>query len=184
MIAYGYKPPLYILDCTESSEKYQEIIIDNSYLIDAMTFYEGHFAFQQDGASPHMTNSSIDAISNLCNLIINCPPNSPDLNVIEMIWSIIEKDLNFIHPNNEEELRNALNMAWDSVNIDVVNKLCESFVKRCFLCLQNRGKCIQHLITKGMDTNVSDEEINDLFEALKNENINLKEIEIILPKIE
>lgn len=184
MIGYGYKPPLYILDCTENSEKYQEIIIDNSYLIDAMTFYEGNFALQQDGASPHMTHSSIDAISNVCNLLINWPPNSPDLNVIEMIWSIMEKYLNFIHPNNEEELRNALNMAWDSINIDIVNKLCESFVKRCFLCLQNRGKCIQHLITKGMDVHVSDDEIENLFETLKNENINLNEIELILPKIE
>ena len=96
----------------------------------------------------------------------------------------MEKYLNFIHPNNEEELRNALNMAWDSVNIDIVNKLCESFVKRCFLCLQNRGKCIQHLITKGMDVHVSDDEIENLFETLKYENINLNEIEIILPKIE
>lgn len=85
----------------------------------------------------------MNAISNLYNLIIN----SPDLNVFEMIWSIMEKYLNFIHPNNEEELRNALNMAWDSVNIDVVNKQYESFVKRCFLCLQNYDKCIQHLIT-------------------------------------
>lgn len=184
LIGYGYKPPLYILDATENSEIYQNIIIDNSYLIDAMTFYEGNFAFQQDGASPHMTHSSIDAISNVTNLLINWPPNSPDLNVIEMLWSIVERYLNFIHPNNEEELKNALKMAWESISIDIINKLCESFIKRCYLCLKNHGNCIQHLITKGMDSNVTDDEINELFEELKKENINLNEIEILLPKIE
>ena len=53
-----------------------------------------------------------------------------------------------------------------------------------FFFFQSHKTPPQHLITKGMDVHVSDDEIENLFETLKYENINLNEIEIILPKIE
>lgn len=86
-----------------------------------------------------------------------------------MFWLIMEKYVNVIHPETIDDLKEALIMAWNSVSIDIINKLYESFINRCFLCLHNRGKSIQHLIKREMDCTVNDDEINELFDQLQTE---------------
>lgn len=182
MIGLNYKPDIYIYESTENSEKYVEMLIDNSYLADALTFFDGEFAFQQDGARPHTAKVSIESITNICDLVTNWPPNSPDLNVIEMVWSLMENVISFYHPANKEELIEAINIAWNSIEFETINKLCSSFVGRCYLCLKNRGHCIQKDLKKGLRYDISDEEIQSLFEELKKEGIILKDIPLILQR--
>ena len=50
--------------------------------------------------------------------------------------------------------------------METVNKLCGSFLRRCFLCLKNRGGCINQLLQKNLDPNVTDEEIKLIFTEL------------------
>ena len=69
-----------------------------------LTFYENDLAFQQNGAPSHTSHYTIDALSKIFDIIINWPPNSPDLNCIEMMWSLIDNQISFYHPNNKEEL--------------------------------------------------------------------------------
>ena len=95
MIAPNYKSEVFIYDEYENTKSYIDMLYEK-YLNDAITFFGGNFTFQQDGASPHVPPASVDSISNVCYLIINWPANSPDLNVIEMVWSIMVKSLRFI----------------------------------------------------------------------------------------
>ena len=111
LLNYNYKPDVYIYESTENAQNYQEMLEENSYLIDALTFNEGKFAFQQDGARPHIAKTSIEDIISICDLVANCLPNSPDLNVIEMIWSIMDKSIAFYHPTTKEELIEAIKIA-------------------------------------------------------------------------
>ena len=64
---------------------------------------------------------------------------------IEMMWSLIDNQIAFYHPTNREELVEAVTLAWNSIKMETVNKLCGSFLRRCFLCLQNRGGCIKKI---------------------------------------
>lgn len=184
MIAPNYKPEIFIFSEYENSKVYQDMLNEKNYLNDALTFFTGNFIFQQDGARTHTTPDSIDSISNVCDLIINWPPNSPDLNPIEMIWSLMDKTIGFFNPQNETELIDAIKYAWNAIKLDTINNLCNSFTRRCFLCLKNRGKCIQHELRKKIDYDVSQEEIDSLLEELQEDGIKFEEIEIILPKIE
>lgn len=68
--------------------------------------------------------------------------------------------------------------------METVNRLCNFFNWRCFLCLKNRGQCINHLLQSKMIENVTDQEITDLINQLTQDGIILEEIEYIQKKIE
>lgn len=182
LIGPDYKPHIYIYDSTENAKNYQEMLIDNSFLEDAETFYNGDFAFQQDGARPHTAKTSIETITDVCDLVANWPPNSPDLNVIEMIWSIMDDIISFYHPNNKEELIDSIKCAWNSIKLETINNLCRSFARRCYLCLQNHGHCIQRQITRGLNNDITKEEIEVLFDESKKDGYILNEVDLFIKK--
>lgn len=97
---------------------------------------------------------------------------------------VFNDQISFYHPTNREELIEAVTLAWNNIKMETVNKLCSSFLRRCFLCLKNRGGCINQLLQKNLDPNVTDEEIEELFNKLQNDGIPLHEIEILKKKIE
>lgn len=76
-----------------------------------------------------MPPASVDSISNVCYLIINWPANSPDLNVIEMVWSIMDKIITFYNPTTKEELKEAIHYAWNSIKMETIN---------CFVHIEKR----------------------------------------------
>lgn len=184
MISKNYKPSIFIYDTTENKENYTDMLYEKSYLLDALTFFEGDFLFQQDGATPHTAKYTMDSISEICDVMINWPPNSPDLNIIEMIWSLMEKTINFYSPQNKEELKDAIKYAWNAISIETINKLYDSFIRKCFICLENHGKCINQYLQKTINYDVTNEEIDLLFSQLEKDGIVLNEIEIIRHKIE
>lgn len=139
----GYKPDVFIFDETEKSENYCSMLEDNSYLLDVVTFYQGNFALQQDGVRTHTAGYTMNYLIQKCDVIINWPANSPDLNVIEMMWSLMKNIVAFYHPTNLQELIEAVQIAWRQISMETVNKLCDSFIKRCFLCLKNRVECFE-----------------------------------------
>mgnify|MGYP001100694677 CR=1 FL=1 len=96
---------------TENSQKYVEMLNEESYLLDAQTNFEGNFAFQQDGARLHTAKVSIESITKVCDLVTNWPPNSPDINVIEMVWAVMDDIISFYHPTNKSELIDAIKIA-------------------------------------------------------------------------
>lgn len=92
-----------------------------------------------------MSAASIDSISSICDLIINLQENSPDLNVIKMIWNIMDNIIAFYNPTTKEDLKEAIHNAWNSIKMETINKLRESFIRRCYLSLKQKGEYIQHL---------------------------------------
>lgn len=90
----------------------------------------------------------MDTLLKICDNYIIWPPNSPVLNCIEMMWSLIDDQISFYHPTNREELIEAFKLSWNNIKMETVYKLCGSFLCRCFLCLKNRGGCINQLLQK------------------------------------
>ena len=61
------------------------------------------------------------------------PPNSPDLNLIEIVWSWMCHDISRMSggwPNNPEDLKDAVLRAWDNVSMDSFLELVRSYRQR------------------------------------------------------
>ncbi len=56
---------------------------------------------------------------------------SPDLNKIENLWSILDSQLEDRSPFNEEELFEVLCNGWRKLSTEFLNKLVESIPRRC-----------------------------------------------------
>lgn len=73
--------------------------------------------------------------------MISGPPQSPDLNPIERIWSCIEKIIKGKRPHikNAEELNTALKEAWGEIHVDLARRLVDSMKDRCRAVIEAEG---------------------------------------------
>ena len=59
------------------------------------------------------------------------PPNSPDLNLIEIVWSWMVQDIaKGGWPKTPEDLMDAVLRAWDNVSLDSFRELVRSYRQR------------------------------------------------------
>ena len=59
------------------------------------------------------------------------PPNSPDLNLIEIVWSwMVHSIAKGGWPKNPEDLMTAVECAWDEVSLDSFRELVRSYRQR------------------------------------------------------
>lgn len=72
---------------------------------------------------------------------IDWPPQSPDLNLIEMVWSIMECELGETWGRIEdlELMRNALKVVWDSITGDTLDRLVKSMPERLQAVIDAKG---------------------------------------------
>ncbi|KAJ6232780.1 transposable element-related [Anaeramoeba flamelloides] len=101
----------------ENDNVYIKDILKKSKIIDLANQEHGIFnwIFQQDGARPHTSKKTIKYLKKRCMLLDPWPPNSPDLNPIENLWSIMDKRLENRRPDNEENFIQILKEFWDSI---------------------------------------------------------------------
>jgi len=81
--------------------------------------------------------------------IMEFPPNSPDLNPIENLWSIVKAELYRRYPDTmylqgsgnavREELRNRLNKIWWDIGKDILNRLIDSMLRRIEAMIKAKG---------------------------------------------
>lgn len=67
------------------------------------------------------------------------PPQSPDLNPIENLWSILDRRLSNRHVNSEAELFQCLQEGWNSLPVSLLSKLVASMHDRCQAVIDNKG---------------------------------------------
>ena len=101
------------------------------------------FVFQQDNDPKHA--------SNLCKgylvrkqqqkelEIMDWPPQSPDLNPIELLWDELDRKVRLMRPKNKTELWEYLKKAWYSIPKSTLDKLIERMPKVCAAVLKARG---------------------------------------------
>ncbi len=87
-------------------------------------FKDADFIFQQDLAPVHTAKSTKSWLNDRGVGVLDWPANSPDLNLIENIWSIVKR------PKHADELKATVKETWASTPPQQCHKLISSMPRR------------------------------------------------------
>ena len=102
------------------------------------------FIFQHDNDPKHSFNLVKNYLQNKGIEVLSWPPQSPDLNPIENLWSELNRQLNKRQCNTEDELFQCLLEKWESLSVKYLQKLVESNLRRSAAVLRNHGYPINY----------------------------------------
>jgi transposase len=101
--------------------------------------------FQQDNDPKHTAKVVQNWIKNVRKIqVLPWPSQSPDLNPIENLWAILDKNLKNRQCRNEEELFQCLQHAWNALSPDMLSNLVSSMPQRCREIINNKGYPIKY----------------------------------------
>jgi len=96
--------------------------------------------FMQDGAPCHRSASTLRYLDskNIC-VMSDWPPQSPDLNIIEHMWSILKVNVGKRYVMNADQLWASVKAEWDRIPNKIIEDLYGSIPRRLKLILKNKG---------------------------------------------
>lgn len=108
-------------------EGLQDMYVDNS-------------CFMQDGAPCHTSRSTMLYLEQkkIC-LLSDWPPQSPDINIIENIWSILKTKVSKFKIKSSEDLWNVTLKVWNEIPTKTINDLYESIPRRLKAVVKAKG---------------------------------------------
>ena len=95
--------------------------------------------YQQCNARPHTSAKTSKYFKKKHMKLIPWPARSPDLNIIENIWSIVDQKLLKYSISNMAQLEEALKTVWAEISKDVTRKLFQSMPTRIRQVINNKG---------------------------------------------
>jgi Mn-dependent DtxR family transcriptional regulator len=118
---------------------YKNILIQQFKPSAQALFPEGNFIFQQDNDPKHTAKTVQAYIRNQEWHVLQWPAQSPDLNPIENLWYILDRETKDRTCKNEEELFLHLQKAWEHINVDILHNLVDSMPRRIQEVIDAKG---------------------------------------------
>ena len=105
--------------------------------------YAQQWRFQQDNDPKHRSKVIKEFLDREVPKTIDWPPNSPNLNPMENMWSILKRRVEKQKPSNIDELE-TIHEEWQNVDIRIVNNLTGSMKTRCLMIIDSGGERISY----------------------------------------
>ena len=128
---------------TVNADMYKEILKDEMMKSRVWCLEDedqDNFVFQQDNAPCHKAKSVMQWFKEKGVVLLDHPPQSPDLNPIENLWRIIKLK---IYKNHEisslDKLWQVYEQEWESIESEICVKLIESMPKRIAAVILAKG---------------------------------------------
>ena len=136
-----------IMKGRQDSKKYINILKECALPMLALN-YGKNFIFQQDNCSIHISKEAKSFLSSNCIQTLEWPPISPDLNIIENVWSTLsEHCYKNGNPKNLKELIRKIDDAVSYLNSEKRNyimTLYKSIPERLCSVLEVHGQRIKY----------------------------------------
>lgn len=136
------KTKICILTQGETIDKARYMQILEEYFLPAVKLFfpDNSFCLYQDNAPPHVAKDVRTWMKDTIPNVIKAPPNSPDLNPIEMIWAILKQKVEKRNVNSIEELKVAIEEEWENIEQSKINHCIEHVEKRLKYVYENEGE--------------------------------------------
>ena len=110
--------------------------------------------FQQDNAPCHTANVVKEWFTRNNIEVLDWPPQSPDLSIIENLWNILKDEvgpLNHIGPNQTDELVTIIRETWERIKVEkprLLRTLYAQMKRKMLQCIKKKGGHIGHHFNK------------------------------------
>lgn len=140
-VSYGRKPIIYLAGPNFDSAAYIRILSD--VINNKLPGFSNAFVLQQDNASLHVSDLAKKYFSDEVLTVLTWPPCSPDMNIVEQIWSILQKKLDRklvkTRVRNNDHLLEIIKDLANEITVEQVNKLYDSMPNRIKSLIKNSG---------------------------------------------
>ncbi len=113
---------------------YLSIVADHVHPFMTTVYTSSDGYFQQDNAPCHKAQIISDWFLEHDNvsILLKWPPQSPDLNPIEQLWDVLEREIHImdVQPTNLQQLRDAIMSIWTKIFEECFQHLVESMPRR------------------------------------------------------
>lgn len=130
---------LHFVDGIMTARDYINILKQNLKQSAAKLGISSDFIFQQDNDPKHTALDSRLWILYNCPKYLKTPPQSPDLNPIENLWSIFKKKMKHYDIRNVNDLKVSLRTEWNKISPQLTSKLVESMPRRLSAVIKQKG---------------------------------------------
>ena len=148
-VSLKYKANLIIFEKGETmnSSNYVKKVLKGAQFWDQMdALYPEGWVYMHDNAPPHVASKTNEYIESVNWVVLDWPPHSPDLNIIEHIWAWMKRKVSELNPQSVDDLVMILNDVWNSIDQNYINNLVSSMPKRLKYVIENNGgQIIGHL---------------------------------------
>lgn len=93
----------------------------------------------QDNASIHKAIATLELFKQLDLELLSWPANSPDLNPIENIWSLLKHRISKHFPTTREAVIAAIQSEWSRLTSSDISRACQSMRQRCQAVIDANG---------------------------------------------
>lgn len=141
-IGYQKKMPLSFISTKMNAIQYQEMVCPHFPAYGYECAGLG-WQFQQDNAPVHKARSTLEYFAKHgVQLFDNWPSKSPDMNIIENVWSMLARKVyeNGRQYDTKEELKKAVEAAWQNLTQDKIHSLYDSLPRRIIALHDAKGK--------------------------------------------
>ena len=97
--------------------------------------------FQQDNAPAHSAKATKELFLENDVTVLKWPARSADMNPIENVWGILSRDVYVEGKQHDdvEELKEAINYAWERIEMATLKKLATGMPRRLIELLEKKG---------------------------------------------
>ncbi len=134
--------PLVPIEHCLNTTAYLSIVADHVHPFMTTVYSSSDDYFQQDNAPCHKAQIISDWFLKHDNefTLLKWSPQSPDLNTIEQLWDVVEREILIIYvqPTNLQQLSDAIISIWTKISEECFQHLVESMPRRIKAVLKTK----------------------------------------------